>query len=86
MISDDSIVGVIELYRASPELFAALDHGALIVWILGGIAGTLLYLVLIGVERTCSRVHACLEAELSKSGSTEKPTETFNTQGRYLLA
>src|SRR4051812_9814604 len=64
--ADGPIVGAIELYRAPPQLFAALDHGGLIVWMLGGIAGTVLYLALIGVERSCSRAQARLEAELAR--------------------
>src|SRR5712671_2090023 len=37
--SNGPIVGVIELYRAPATLFAVLDHGVVVVWVLGGIAG-----------------------------------------------
>jgi two-component system NtrC family sensor kinase len=59
------IVGVIELYRAPTTLFAVLDHGVVVVWLLGGIAGATLYLTLIIVARNCSRTQVRLEAELA---------------------
>src|SRR5229473_505709 len=43
------IVGVIELYRAPATLFAVLDHGIVVVWLLGGAAGVALYLTLVTV-------------------------------------
>ncbi len=45
------IVGVLELYRAPAMLFAILDNGVVVVWLLGGIAGAALYLTLITVAR-----------------------------------
>jgi PAS domain S-box-containing protein len=63
--SNEPIVGAIELYRAPPALFAALDRGVLIVWILGGAAGMLLYLTLVSVARSCSREQVRLEAKLA---------------------
>src|SRR6266480_4966957 len=39
------IVGVIELYRAPATLFAVLDHGVVVGWVLGGIAGAIRYLI-----------------------------------------
>src|SRR5882672_6517859 len=59
------IVGVIELYRTPTTLFAVLDHGVVVVWLLGGIAGATLYLTLIIVARNCSRTQVRLEAELA---------------------
>ncbi|TMG73423.1 MAG: hypothetical protein E6H80_09875, partial [Betaproteobacteria bacterium] len=59
------IVGVIELYRAPATLFAVLDHGVVVVWVLGGIAGIVLYLTLITVARNCARTQVRLEAELA---------------------
>src|SRR5437660_9363854 len=41
--SNGPILGVIELYRAPAALFAVLDHGVVVVWVLGGIAGAVLY-------------------------------------------
>jgi PAS domain S-box-containing protein len=61
--SNGPIVGAIELYRAPPGLFAALDHGVLIVWLVGGVAGVLLYLTLFAVARRYSRTQVRLEAE-----------------------
>src|SRR5882762_7892543 len=48
--SNGPIVGVIELYRAPATLFAVLDHGVVVVWVLGGIAGAILYLTLVTVK------------------------------------
>jgi PAS domain S-box-containing protein len=59
------IVGVIELYRAPLALFAVLDHGVVVVWVLGGIAGALLYLTLVTVARNCYRTQIRLESELA---------------------
>jgi PAS domain S-box-containing protein len=59
------IVGVIELYRAPATLFAVLDHGVVVIWLLGGAAGLALYLTLITVARSCSRTQNRLEAELA---------------------
>jgi PAS domain S-box-containing protein len=59
------IVGVIELYRAPLTLFAVLDRGVVVVWVLGGIAGALLYLTLVTVARNCYRTQIRLESELA---------------------
>ena len=59
------IVGVIELYRAPAALFAVVDHGGVVVWILGGIAGGVLYLTLVTVAWNCYRAQIRLEAELA---------------------
>src|SRR6266851_1376887 len=63
--SNGPIVGVIELYRAPPTLFAVLDHGVVVVWVLGGIAGAILYLTLITVAWNCYRTQIRLETELA---------------------
>src|SRR5437660_7730519 len=62
--SNGTIVGVIELYRAPATLFAVLDHGVVVVWILGGIAGAILYLTLVTIAWNCYRTQIRLEAEL----------------------
>src|SRR5437667_3925400 len=62
--SNGPIVGVIELYRAPATLFAVLDHGVVVVWILGGIAGAILYLTLVSVAWNCYRTQIRLEGEL----------------------
>src|SRR5437667_3687715 len=62
--SNGPIVGVIELYRAPAALFAVLDHGVVVVWILGGIAGAILYLTLVSVAWNCYRTQIRLEGEL----------------------
>src|SRR5712692_7731889 len=59
------IVGVIELYRAPATLFAVLDHGVVVVWVLGAIAGTVLYLTLVTVAWNCYRTQIRLEGELA---------------------
>src|SRR6266581_995180 len=61
------IVGVIELYRAPATLFAVLDQGVVVVWVLGGIAGAILYLTLVTVARTCYRIQIRLEGELAEA-------------------
>src|SRR5438309_2250216 len=58
------IVGVIELYRAPTTLFAVLDHGVVVVWVLGAIAGAILYLTLVTIAWNCYRTQIRLEAEL----------------------
>src|SRR5437867_6525801 len=63
--SNGPIVGVIELYRAPATLFAVLDHGVVVVWVLGGIAGAILYLTLVSVAWNCYRTQIRLEAELA---------------------
>jgi len=63
--SNGPIVGVIELYRAPAALFAVVDHGGVVVWVLGGIAGAVLYLTLVTVAWNCYRAQIRLEAELA---------------------
>ncbi len=63
--SNGPIVGVIELYRAPATLFAVLDRGVVVVWVLGGIAGAILYLTLVSVAWNCYRTQIRLEAELA---------------------
>src|SRR6266702_5534913 len=63
--SNGPIVGVIELYRAPATLFAVLDRGVVVVWVLGGIAGAILYLTLVTVAWNCYRTQIRLEAELA---------------------
>jgi PAS domain S-box-containing protein len=63
--SNGPIVGVIELYRAPATLFAVLDYGVVVVWLLGASAGVVLYLTLVTVARSCSRTQLRLEAELA---------------------
>ena len=65
--SNGPIVGVIELYRAPATLFAVLDHGVVVVWVLGGIAGAVLYLTLVTVAWNCYRTQIRLEAELAEA-------------------
>jgi len=62
--SNGPIVGVIELYRAPATLFAVLDRGVVVVWVLGGIAGAVLYLTLVTVAWNCYRTQIRLEGEL----------------------
>src|SRR5438874_2799711 len=62
--SNGRIVGVIELYRAPATLFAVLDRGVVVVWVLGGIAGAILYLTLVTVAWNCYRTQIRLEGEL----------------------
>src|SRR6266571_5025761 len=61
------IVGVIELYRTPATLFAVLDHGVVVVWVLGGIAGAILYLTLVSVAWNCYRTQIRLEGELAEA-------------------
>src|SRR5713101_8747420 len=61
------IVGVIELYRAPATLFAVLDYGVVVVWLLGGAAGVALYLTLVTVARSCYRIQIRLEGELAEA-------------------
>src|SRR5439155_6218397 len=63
--SNGPIVGVIELYRAPAALFAVLDQGVVVVWVLGGIAGAVLYLTLVTVAWNCYRTQIRLEGELA---------------------
>src|SRR5882762_6202467 len=65
--SNGPIVGVIELYRAPAALFAVLDQGVVVVWVLGGIAGAVLYLTLVTVAWNCYRTQIRLEGELHEA-------------------
>ncbi len=65
--SNGPIVGVIELYRAPAALFAVLDHGVVVVWVLGAIAGAVLYLTLVTVAWNCYRTQIRLEGELAEA-------------------
>src|SRR5260221_12867099 len=62
--SNGPIVGVIELYRVPATLFAVLDHGVVVIWILGGLAGAVLYLTLVTIAWNCYRTQIRLEGEL----------------------
>src|SRR5258706_13675626 len=61
------IVGVIELYRAPATLFVVLDQGVVVIWVLGGLAGAILYLTLVTVARNCYRIQIRLEGELAEA-------------------
>jgi PAS domain S-box-containing protein len=65
--SNGPIVGVIELYRAPAALFAVLDQGVVVVWVLGGTAGAILYVTLVTVARNCYRIQIRLEGELAEA-------------------
>src|SRR6266705_451899 len=83
------IVGVIELYRTPAALFAVLDDGVVVVWVLGGIAGVVLYLTLIIVARNCSRTQVRLEAELAEyvrvlQARVDERTHELARKAKYL--
>src|SRR6266581_812792 len=71
------IVGVIELYRTPATLFAVLDHGVVVVWVLGGIAGAILYLTLVSVAWNCYRTQIRLEGELYEARVLYETTARF---------
>src|SRR6266516_4431086 len=71
------IVGVIELYRVPATLFAVLDHGVVVVWVLGGIAGAILYLTLVSVAWNCYRTQIRLEGELYEARVLYETTARF---------
>jgi len=75
--SSGPIVGVIELYRAPATLFAVLDHGVVVVWVLGGIAGAILYLTLVSVAWNCYRTQIRLEGELYEARVLYETTARF---------
>src|SRR5437899_3124456 len=75
--SNGPIVGVIELYRAPATLFAVLDHGVVVVWVLGGIAGAILYLTLVTVAWNCYRTQIRLEGELYEARDLYETTARF---------
>src|SRR5207245_409011 len=75
--SNGPIVGVIELYRAPATLFAVLDHGVVVVWVLGGIAGAILYLTLVTVAWSCYRTQIRLEGELYEARVLYETTARF---------
>src|SRR5467141_3521262 len=85
--SNGPIVGVIELYRVPTTLFAVLDHGVVVVWALGGIAGAILYLTLVTVARNCYRIQIRLEGELAEARVLYETTGRFGelTDGDALL-
>ncbi len=75
--SSGPIDGVIELYRAPARLFAVLDHGVVVVWVLGGIAGAILYLTLVSVAWNCYRTQIRLEGELYEARVLYETTARF---------
>jgi len=86
---DAPIVGVIELYRTPAALFAVLDDGVVVVWLLGGTAGVVLYLTLIIVARNCSRTQVRLEAELAEyarvlQARVDERTRELARKAKYL--
>ncbi len=86
---DAPIVGVIELYRTPAALFAVLDDGVVVVWLLGGTAGVVLYLTLIIVARNCSRTQVRLEAELAEyarvlQARVDERTHELARKAKYL--
>src|SRR5438552_11991052 len=85
--SNGPIVGVIELYRAPAALFAVLDHGVVVVWLLGVVAGAVLYVTLITVARNCARTQVRLEGELAEARILYETTGRFAelTDGDALL-
>src|SRR3989475_355270 len=85
--SNGPIVGVIELYRAPATLFAVLDHGVVVVWALGGIAGAVLYLTLVTIAWNCYRTQSRLEGELYEARVLYETTGRFGelTDGDALL-
>src|SRR5437660_8932245 len=85
--SNGPIVGVIELYRVPATLFAVLDHGVILVWVLGGIAGAILYLTLVTVAWNCYRTQIRLEGELYEARVLYETTGRFGelTDGDALL-
>src|SRR6266568_983474 len=86
---DAPIVGVIELYRTPAALFAVLDDGVVVVWLLGGTAGVVLYLTLVIVARNCSRTQVRLEAELAEyarvlQARVDERTRELARKAKYL--
>src|SRR6266568_2371887 len=75
--SNGPIVGVIELYRVPATLFAVLDYGVVVVWVLGGIAGAILYLTLVSVAWNCYRTQIRLEGELYEARVLYETTARF---------
>src|SRR5207247_11108684 len=71
------IVGVIERYRVPATLFAVLDYGVVVVWVLGGIAGAILYLTLVSVAWNCYRTQIRLEGELYEARVLYETTARF---------
>src|SRR5258708_29633945 len=87
--SNGPIVGVIELYRAPATLFAVLDHGVVVVWVLGGIAGAVLYLTLVTVAWNCYRTQIRLVGELYEARAlyaTTRPVGGLTERARRLKA
>src|SRR6266516_5573275 len=86
---DAPIVGVIELYRTPAALFAVLDDGVVVVWLLGGTAGVVLYLTLVIVARNCTRTQVRLEAELAEyarvlQARVDERTRELARKAKYL--
>src|SRR5947208_15632951 len=68
----------LSLHDALPiSLFAVLDHGVVVVWVLGGIAGAILYLTLVSVAWKCYRTQIRLEGELYEA------RVLYETTGRF---
>ena len=62
-----TVVGVVEIYRLSGELFSAIDSGTRLVWVCSLAGGALLYLALFGIVRRASTVIDQQHARLAES-------------------
>ena len=78
---DGPILGVLEIYRQPQALFAALDRGVALVWILDGGGGLLLYLSLFGIVRKSSRTQDALKTELATYARTLEERVAERTRG-----
>jgi PAS domain S-box-containing protein len=82
---DGPIVGVLEIYRHPPALFAVLHRASVLVWILGGGGGLLLYVALFGVVRRAARRQLRLEAQLVAHARTLESRVTERTRELWTL-
>ncbi|MBI2217610.1 MAG: PAS domain S-box protein [Candidatus Rokubacteria bacterium] len=58
------IVGAVELYRDAPGVLVLLDRSVGILWVLGGLAGAALYVILVVIVRRASARQLALEGQL----------------------
>lgn len=82
---DGPIVGALEIYRNPPAFFAALDRAYVLVWVLGGGGGLLLYVALFGVVRRAARRQLKLEGELVAHANTLESRVAERTRELWLL-
>lgn len=90
---DGPVVGVLEIYRHPPKFFEVLDRGLVLVWILGGGSGLLLYATVLATARLARdsterkrREEALRRLNESLEGEVKRIAHELHDEAGQLLA